>query len=306
MTPIINRIDPRNLKDHPLNVKVYGDHADEKFVESCRKGIKEHLHVTPDNVVISGHRRKNAAIKIGFADVPVIVRMDLTDPLDIEEALLLANDSRDKTVEQRAREFKELERIESERAKIRKTAGLKKGDSPVSLNSDEREKQGKNAENGRSDAKAAAAVGMGKDAARQASEVVDAIDEAEAEGDTETAEELRETLNTKSVSAAHKKADAHKNGKAKPKADEPTPEQRVKELGKPFTAIVSKIGEAIADFKRLEGTQGGDFVDSLAIQEMTTKGRNLQEVVKARRPVIHKPCEGKGCKTCNGLGYVKG
>lgn len=315
MQPIINSIDPRNLKDHPLNAKVYGDHADEKFVESCRNGITEHLHITADNVIISGHRRRQAAIRIGMAEVPVIIRTDLKDEMDIEKALLLANEYRDKTVEQRAREGKELERIEAELAKRRRAATqIKDGSPPVSTvrpNLDAPENKAKNAKNGRSDEKAAAAVGMSKDTLRKAVEVVDAIDEAEAEGDTETAEELRETLNNKSVSAAHKKAKKPQEEQPirhvmEEQVVEPDPAQKVKEFGKPFDAIVKKIGEAIADFGRIKGTPGGDFVDSFAIQEMTTKGRNLQEVVKARRPKIHKPCEGKGCKTCNNLGYTKG
>jgi hypothetical protein len=84
------------------------------------------------------------------------------------------------------------------------------------------------------------------------------------------------------------------------------PAQKVKELCKPFTGLVSKIGEVIAEFERMGDKPGGEFIDSIAIQEMTTKGRNLQEVVKARRPTVHKVCAGKGCKSCNNLGYVKG
>jgi ParB-like chromosome segregation protein Spo0J len=218
MKPVINSIDPRNLKNHPTNQKVYGDVADEKFVEDCRSGIVEHLHITTDNVIISGHRRRQAAIKLGMEKVPVIVRTDLTDDLDIRHALILANKHRDKTVEQRAREGKELETIEAERAKRRQSATqIKDGKPPestVRLNLDAPENKAKTEKNGRSDEKAAAAVGMSKDTLRKAVVVVDAIDEAEAEGDIETAEELRETLNTKSVSAAHKKA-------TKPKEEQP-------------------------------------------------------------------------------------
>jgi hypothetical protein len=84
------------------------------------------------------------------------------------------------------------------------------------------------------------------------------------------------------------------------------PEQNVKELCKPFNGLVKKVGEVINEFGRMKDQPGGEFIDSIAIQEMKTKGGNLQEVIKARRPVIHKACEGKGCKACNNLGYVKG
>ena len=80
----------------------------------------------------------------------------------------------------------------------------------------------------------------------------------------------------------------------------------VKDLAKPFTGLVNKIGEVIGEFERMADKPGGEFIDSIAVQEMKTKGRNLQEVVKARRPVVHKVCEGKGCKACGNRGYMKG
>lgn len=312
MKPVINSVDPKNLKPHPLNETIYRSGVDDSFVEECRGGIVEHLHITGDNTIISGHRRHQAALKLGLSEVPVIIRYDLTDPLDIREMLVRSNAQREKTVEERTREGKELEAIESERAKIRQTANLKKGEIPVRPNSDERENKAFFEEKGRSDDKAAKAVGMGRDALRKAVEVVDAIDEAEAQGDTETASELRETLNTKSVSAAHAKATKPKEEQtirqvmAEEQTETPDPAKAVKELGKPFTGLVSKIGEVIGDFERMADKPGGDFIDSLAVQEMKTKGRNLQEVVKARKPVLCKACGGEGCKTCQKRGYVKG
>lgn len=94
---------------------------------------------------------------------------------------------------------------------------------------------------------------------------------------------------------------------AKPK---PKPESNGKpslaDLCKPFTSLVRKQGEIVAEFERMADQPGGEFIDSIAIQEMKTKGRNVQEVIKARKPVPHKACEGKGCKACKNLGYVKG
>ena len=67
------------------------------------------------------------------------------------------------------------------------------------------DENGQNAESGRSDDKAAAAVGIGRDTARKSAEVVEAIDAAESAGDTKRADELRDSLNNESVHAAHKK-----------------------------------------------------------------------------------------------------
>lgn len=78
--------------------------------------------MTLDNVIISGHRRWNAALSLGVKEVPVIT-LDLTDELDIEEAVLVSNKQRQKANEQIAREFEELKRIEEERAKGRMSEG---------------------------------------------------------------------------------------------------------------------------------------------------------------------------------------
>ena len=85
-----------DLKPHPLNAQVYGyydsltDNAD--LAESIKKhGILTPLLVTMDNVIISGYRRWNAARELGLSEVPVIVA-DLTDELDIEEAVLTSSD----------------------------------------------------------------------------------------------------------------------------------------------------------------------------------------------------------------------
>lgn len=202
------------LRPHPKNVEIYNDAIDGVFLQSIQeKGIIQPLLITTNGIIISGHRRWEAARKIGLKEVPVIVS-DLTDDLDIIEALIITNkDQRERTNEQMAREYQELKAVESERARRRQLATLNNvGDGLAVVNSPQREKE---QETGKARDIAASKLGIGSQKAERASDIIDVIDELEGQGETEEAEELRQTLNEKSVNAAHQKA--KKNGYIKPK-----------------------------------------------------------------------------------------
>jgi hypothetical protein len=213
----IEFVDPRTLNDHPLNHEIYGDVPDEEFVARIRdKGIKVPLQVLADRTVVDGHRRKQAALACGMDLVPIVIRGDLTDPLEIEEFLLDCNDQREKTTEQRAREYQRYKALAAEKAKQRQRThgntapGRKKGD-PEEATSEAEQHLGKifpecSATVGRASDAAAQKVGMSTPTAEKASKVVEAIDEAAASGDVETATALREALNHQSVSAAARQA----------------------------------------------------------------------------------------------------
>jgi len=198
---ILTTADPTKLVKHPLSLEIYGEIPDPGFDASvAARGVDEPIVVAADGkTIISGVRRRNAAIKARMKEVPIYVRKDLVDQLDIEEAIIEANRHNEQTNEAKARAFKRLKEIEELRASIRMKSQLKQGNAPASPNLDEAAK-------GRADVKAAGQAGMKKTTARKAAEVVAKIDEATAAGDKETAADLRETLNTKSVDAAHKKA----------------------------------------------------------------------------------------------------
>lgn len=121
---------PTDLEPHPLNDEVYGDRddLDEALVESIDEhGILEPIVADPQPgagssetvpTILSGHRRVEAAKRVGLDVVPVrLVRLD-TD-LERRERLLVHNQTREKTFSQKLREGEELERIERERAKRR-------------------------------------------------------------------------------------------------------------------------------------------------------------------------------------------
>jgi ParB-like chromosome segregation protein Spo0J len=200
---IVIKVQVSDLKPHPLNAKVYSyydsliDNAD--LAESIKKhGVLTPLLVTMDNVIISGHRRWNAARELGLSEVPVITS-DLTDELDIEEAVLTSNKQRQKTNEQIAREFVELQRIEVEKAKERQVAHLKQGDKILVVENFPQREMGKSRD------LAAEKLGVSGRTAEKAAKVVAKVDELRAEGKKKEAQELLSTLNEENVNKAYAK-----------------------------------------------------------------------------------------------------
>lgn len=181
------------LRPHPLNLKLYGSGTpDAKLIASIEAdGILEPLLVAMlsfdggehyDTYIISGHRRWLAAQHIAkkhhitnpqipIRSLGLSVAEDLSH-LDYERRVIESNRQRVKTAEQKAREFKELKRIEAALAKERKLAGLKKGEkAPVGTES---------ASTGKAATKAAQAVGLGRDTAAKLEKLVDAADAGDA------------------------------------------------------------------------------------------------------------------------------
>lgn len=115
---------PAVLKNHPLNIELYGDKPNDEFVASVKEhGVLEPIQIMPDNTIISGHRRNQAAKINRLKEVRVVVRNDLADNLDAELALLECNRQREKTNEERAREFRIRAKIEQQIAERRMLAG---------------------------------------------------------------------------------------------------------------------------------------------------------------------------------------
>ena len=222
------------LKPHPINADIYGDGCDTNLRDNIKaKGILTPLIITSEkaekygaNVIISGHRRFNASQMLQLSDVPVNIS-PLIHALDIDEAVIDANRQRDKTNEQKAREFSRIKEIERERAKERLSeAGVnthghrhqnlqpveifpqavlltneqeQREYAPVKTTVTRMPTNGK----GKSRDIAAKKIGISGKSAEKAEKVVRQIDTLKEQGDTETAEELRQTLN-KSIDGAYK------------------------------------------------------------------------------------------------------
>lgn len=125
----VKEVPPHLLKPHPINEKIYGkEPVDQSLKESIRKGgILEEIQVTPEYVIISGHRRHAVAMDIGLETVPVRLRYDIEGEDAIVWALIESNRTqREKTTEQKIREIYELnERIKTFRLVVSNKYGKK-------------------------------------------------------------------------------------------------------------------------------------------------------------------------------------
>ncbi len=204
--PIVKMAKVSDLKPHPENERIYGPpKLNAPLLESIRaSGIRQPLLVNGDGTTLQGHSRLYVARELGLPEVPAIF-VDISDPDEQLETLLSGNSQRDKTNEQRAREFKGYHDIETRRAKARQAtnagAGKDKG-GPKSRKKAQPVENVSEAESGKARDIAAAKVGWSGPTAQSALKIVEAIDAAIASAhDSEAVRSIREKLET-SVNAA--------------------------------------------------------------------------------------------------------
>ena len=206
MNSVYQRLRLNQIIDHPINHSIYQDNFDDDLVESVRlNGVLNPItvckHPGGSFVCLSGHRRRQAAKLAGLTEIPVVLLRDEMPEYEQVIFVVESNRQRDKTTEQKARETSELAKARAIAAKIRMKAGKNATSDP-----------GKNVSQGRDEsaralAQAAKDTGLGsRPTAEKAIEVVEKIDALAAAGETTKAEQLRETLNERSVSAAAKLA----------------------------------------------------------------------------------------------------
>ena len=112
--PSVNEFTP-----HPLNEKVYGSpKPDEMLIESIEKvGILQPIIVNRNKQILAGHRRWQACKIIAERrpdkDFHILAITFGGSDFQAEQLLIESNRQRVKTLEQKAREFKELKRIEA-------------------------------------------------------------------------------------------------------------------------------------------------------------------------------------------------
>lgn len=204
-------VDPRNLKAHPRNDLIYGKEEDvSELVNQLKYSNRiRPLIVTSEGTIISGHRRWKASLQLGLTTIPVEVR-EFEDELAELHTLLLENANREKNREQKVREGKAWLEVESDAARKRMSDGGKK-----SAPGRPAKKEEKGVENfphlclsstsGKTRDRLAKKVGLGSGRTYyKALKVVDFMDEQAGLGNSEIAEEIRQTLNLKSVDAAYK------------------------------------------------------------------------------------------------------
>lgn len=123
-------VNPQALTAHPANAAIYGtldekNEEDAEFLESIEEhGVEVPIIVAADETtIVSGHRRWQSSLLIGLSKVPVEIAHELTDPDEIELALLRCNAQRIKAVACRALEFGRIEAINKKLAAKRMKAG---------------------------------------------------------------------------------------------------------------------------------------------------------------------------------------
>jgi hypothetical protein len=114
------RLNVEFLKPHPENAKIYGNLDVGDLLESIRdNGLMEPI-VVKQGTIISGHRRAQACKELGIELVPcILVEKEINDV----EALVEFNIQREKVWSTRVMEALTLEKIEVEKAMLRKKAG---------------------------------------------------------------------------------------------------------------------------------------------------------------------------------------
>jgi len=126
-TATLVHLDPNTLHDHPSNVRDELGDLDELTASIRQIGILEPLTVVPTDDghrIVTGHRRKAAAIAAGLATVPCHVRPDLGADSDQVLAMLIENLRRhDLTELEEARGYQQLLDLGLSATKIAKATG---------------------------------------------------------------------------------------------------------------------------------------------------------------------------------------
>ena len=216
------------LVPHPKNKEIYGDTADEDLMRSVKEhGVLTPLTVTASGVVVSGHRRLVAARAAKLAEVPV-TPFGSEDDLDIVEALIESNRQRSKSNEQVGREANELTTVIAARERRgRPNSGSRNSGDIARISAGARTTR----------AQVAAKLGVGQKKAEEARRVVQAMDQLAADGKTQEAERLRQTLNGRSVHRAYTQAE--RDGYIAPQAKP----EKVADLSPPQSPPLILLGE---------------------------------------------------------------
>ena len=238
------QVDPSTLRPCPKNKYVFGPTDSEltpEFLASIKEdGVLAPIIVNSKRMICDGHRRTAAAVKLGLKLVPCYV----SDHEDIDKTLhawdVLQKQVRVRTKEQTARLFGQYKAEEAETAATAEKT-KKANDSVLSHGETEKNDRPDTPIKRRPDDIAAERVGMSRPTAARALAVVKEIDKAEAEGNTERAEDLREKLETQPINTAYRAAVAPT---VTPSEDD-EPEEDSREWTKPDASAFRKAFQTI-------------------------------------------------------------
>ncbi len=123
----------KDLQPHPLHKEIYREFdssgiaiLNKELVDDIAKnGLLQPILITSNRIILAGHSRVAACKWLGEKEVSCDV-LEVSG-LVAEQIVIGSNWQREKTLEQKGREFKELKRIETSLAKQRMSEGGKKG-----------------------------------------------------------------------------------------------------------------------------------------------------------------------------------
>ena len=193
------------LKPHPLNEEIYGENESiDELVATMRKsGIVTIMTITDDNVIIAGHRRWKSCKQLvaegdkRFCEVNCEVK-EFDNEWEKLEYLVIDNNSRDKTMEQKAREAQLLIKVEKEKAEKRRLSNLKQNN----ISSTEVPEMAQREKGKTRDIVAKKLKMKSGHEVERAVKSVETIDKLTETGRKDDAELIRDTLNNTSASTA--------------------------------------------------------------------------------------------------------
>lgn len=193
----VHQVPVEKLKTSEFSRETYGDVPSPSLVASiAAEGVLVPLLVNYKNhEVISGNTRLAVVKQLNRSTVPVIY-INEDDPLVIQEYTLETNRHRERTPEQKVREFIAYKKIESARAKDRQRTNKPVANQPV--------QKCTQADQGKAREKAAEKVGMSGVQLERGEKVLNAIATLKAENGDQS-KSLLEKLN-KSINAAYRAA----------------------------------------------------------------------------------------------------
>lgn len=199
-------VDVDLLKPHPRNVEIYGDPREQadfnQFVELVRKNGIHPLMVSDEMTIVGGHRRYYAALALGIPFVHASL-YHFESENDVLAALIADNQVRDKDNWQMANEAVTLKEIESVRAKMRQANSNEYRSDRSNGNDSVVQVLAPLIEVGKAREKVGEQLGVSGQTVSDLIKVKERVDDLEAKGEIDKAEELIDLLN-KSVEKAAK------------------------------------------------------------------------------------------------------
>jgi ParB-like chromosome segregation protein Spo0J len=93
---IIEKRNIADLKPHPQQNTFFPLKDIEKFAETLERGLENPVEITPDNIIICGHRRTAAAKFLGWETIDCWIRHDLAEQGEVAIELRFLRDNADR------------------------------------------------------------------------------------------------------------------------------------------------------------------------------------------------------------------